>query len=350
VVPRPRHPEAATPEQQRELAFLRRYPLGFVTQGRRVTCHLSSGTGVPNPTAYTAVQKSIEVVFPEGVPFLAHPDGTSALCLWPFVMQREPELGGPHVLYLFDAVEASGAFLNRVQMTAIDRPDTWTLRIGPDGVSDYRWLLEQLGQLPIRLAVPAELRLAERLVAPAPAAAESLPSRDNENPFGVAATGSNFVVRFGVVRDAMRVPEEHNRVRVYGPPQGGKRPAVTELMRRAVARWNAHTIFLDIQQTIRGSDIVSRFAEVFGLQAERVTRTAVEWSARRVLTVVVFYGAHRLHDPAYADELAGLLADLFRHGRGGTCGWCSRHTSTQPTRTGVWAPGRLPAYSPSTNP
>jgi serine/threonine protein kinase len=151
-----------------EIAFVRRYPLGFVTAGhplpgdrRRYRVHSCMGARVAfGEEVYPMEAK---VCLPEGVPFVVAPDESAVLCLWPFLMQRESDFTQRPALYVFEEIDPDRHFLTKVSAAAIDHEDDWPSELHPADAEDHGWLWAALAELPQAVAVTPELRLAAGL-------------------------------------------------------------------------------------------------------------------------------------------------------------------------------------------
>jgi serine/threonine-protein kinase len=156
-----------------QVRFLLSYPLGFVTAGvsrenpadsRRGYClHGCMGATIDNTTE--AYHLETEAHFEEDIPFVAGPDGKRVLYLWPLLLQRVSPIDSRHTLYLFeDMPDRKLPFLGCVRYSALTLREEWRPVWRDRPASDHQWLQERLRQLQQRSAVPAELRLAQRLL------------------------------------------------------------------------------------------------------------------------------------------------------------------------------------------
>jgi serine/threonine protein kinase len=148
-----------------EIAFVRRYPLGFVTAGypiggglKRYRVHSCLGARLAFGSDSFSVDAATD--FPLGVPFVVHPDDSKVLCLWPFLLQRESDVTQRPSLYVFEEIQEDAGFLTSVQSSAIDHEDDWLSRLN-DPVDNHDWLWQALEELPQTVAVSPELRLHE---------------------------------------------------------------------------------------------------------------------------------------------------------------------------------------------
>jgi hypothetical protein len=158
-------------ETLREVGFVCRYPLGFARAGlgpqagasHRYALHSCMGARVQETAEAGVVEAAVRVE--EDFPFVVAPDGARLLYLWPLLVQRVSPLTGRPTLYLFEGVpDKRRPFLTEVRGAAIDVREEWfqVLRDGP--ATGHAWLLERLRALPSPLALPADLKLAERLL------------------------------------------------------------------------------------------------------------------------------------------------------------------------------------------
>jgi hypothetical protein len=151
-----------------EIAFVRRYPLGFVTAGhpiggdrRRYRVHSCMGARVAHGEEVYPMETKVRL--PEGVPFVVAPDESAVLCLWPFLLQRESDATQRPSLYVFEEIDPDRRFLTKVHAAAIDHEDTWPSELHPADAADHGWLWEALAKLPQAVPITPELRLWEGL-------------------------------------------------------------------------------------------------------------------------------------------------------------------------------------------
>jgi serine/threonine protein kinase len=159
-------------EVLREVRFVCRYPLGFVTPFAGLSAvpgehyyHLHSCMGAWVGATSRALDLKTPAELREGLPFVAAPDGRRLLYLWPLLLQRHSEYTGRRTLFVFQEIpDRRRPFLTTVRAAAIDVPETWSADLSPEPAASHAWLLARLRELPPAPAVPAELRLAERLL------------------------------------------------------------------------------------------------------------------------------------------------------------------------------------------
>jgi serine/threonine protein kinase len=190
-----------------EVAFLRRYPLGFVTAGYPTTGNRSryrvhSCMGARVASGDEVYPMEAEVKIPAGVPFVVAPDETAALCLWPFLLQRESDATQRPTLYVFEEIDADRNYLTSIHAAAIDHEDNWLQELQPVDQQDHNWLWEALRLLPQTVPLNPALRLAEGL-------AESLVGRLTRESLGehkqYKLVGPIARGGFGTVYDAIDV-------------------------------------------------------------------------------------------------------------------------------------------------
>jgi serine/threonine protein kinase len=190
-----------------EVAFLRRYPLGFVTAGypgagNRSRYRVHSCMGARVAFGEEVYPMETDVQLPRGVPFVAAPDESRVLCLWPFVLQRESDATQRPSLYVFEEMDPDRNYLSCVRAAAIDHEDVWVEELHPADARDHDWLWEALRVLPQTVAVTPALRLAEGL-------AESLVGRLTGEELGehkqYRLVGPIARGGFGTVYDALDV-------------------------------------------------------------------------------------------------------------------------------------------------
>jgi hypothetical protein len=158
-------------EMLREVQFVCRYPLGFLTPFAGMTAangpryyhlHACMGAGVRSTGRAADVKVGIELR--EELPFVAAPEGGRLLYLWPLLLQRRSEYTGRRTLWAFQEIpEDKGRFLARARWAAIDAREDYSDKLHDRPAADHAWLLERLRDLPPAPHVPTQLRLAERL-------------------------------------------------------------------------------------------------------------------------------------------------------------------------------------------
>ncbi len=113
-----------------EIRFVRRYPLGFALPGysgedepglRRYRIHSCMGARVATAKEMFPLEAPVELR--AGVPFLAAPDDSAVLYLWPFLLQRESDRTQRPTLYAFQEVRPGAEHLARITSAAIDHED-----------------------------------------------------------------------------------------------------------------------------------------------------------------------------------------------------------------------------------
>ncbi len=190
-----------------EIAFLRRYPLGFVTAGypgagdrSRYRVHSCMGARVASGDEVYPMEAKLHL--PAGVPFVVAPDESAVLCLWPFLLQRESDTTQRPSLYVFEEIDEGRSHLTRVHAAAIDHEDVWLSELRPTDADDHGWLFEALGRLPQSVAITPALRLAEGLAESLVGrlTGESLGEHKQYRLVGPIARGG-----FGTVYDAVDV-------------------------------------------------------------------------------------------------------------------------------------------------
>jgi hypothetical protein len=158
-------------EMLREVQFVCRYPLGFLSPFAGMTAadgshyyhlHACMGAGVRSTGRAADVKADIELRV--DLPFVATPEGTRLLYLWPLLLQRRSQYTGHRTLWVFQEIpEDKGRFLTRARWAAIDAREDYSDKLHDRPAADHAWLLERLRGLPPAPHVPAELCLAERL-------------------------------------------------------------------------------------------------------------------------------------------------------------------------------------------
>jgi hypothetical protein len=156
----------------REVRFVCQYPLGFVTPfaglsaaAREHYYHLHACMGAWVGATSRALDLKTTAGLREELPFVAAPDGRRLLYLWPLLLQRHSEYTGRRTLFVFEQIpDHRRPFLTTVRAAAIDVPETWSAELHPEPAASHAWLLARLRELPPAPAVPAELRLAEKLL------------------------------------------------------------------------------------------------------------------------------------------------------------------------------------------
>jgi serine/threonine protein kinase len=159
-------------EVLREVRFICRYPLGFVTPFAGLSAapgehyyHLHSCMGTWVGGTSRALDLKTPIELREELPFVAAPDGRRLLYLWPMLLQRRSEYTGRRTLFVFQEIaDHRRPFLASVRAAAVDVPETWSPELHPQPAASHAWLLGRLRALPPAPEVPAELRLAERLL------------------------------------------------------------------------------------------------------------------------------------------------------------------------------------------
>jgi hypothetical protein len=186
-----------------EIAFLRRYPLGFVTAGypgagerTRYRVHSCMGSRVAFGEEVYPMETKVQL--PLGVPFVVAPDESKLLCLWPFLLQRESDATQRLSLYVFEVTDADRKYLTRIHAAAIDHEDVWVKELEPADVDNHDCLWEALRALPQIVDVTPALRLAEGL-------AESLVGRLTGEHKQYKLVGPIARGGFGTVYDAIDV-------------------------------------------------------------------------------------------------------------------------------------------------
>lgn len=151
-----------------EIVFLRNYPLGFVTAGypgvgerQRYRVHSCMGARVAFGDEVYPMETKVKL--PVNVPFIVHPDETSALCLWPFLLHRESDTTQRPSLYVFEEIDPDCSHLTRIKAAAIDHDDEWVHTLHPHDADTHDWLWDRLRQLPHLVAIDPLLRLKEGL-------------------------------------------------------------------------------------------------------------------------------------------------------------------------------------------
>ena len=162
----------AVDELLREIRFVCRYPLGFVTPfaglmtaapGAITTCTLAWGLGFARTSLALDLKTAVELR--DDLPFVATPDGRRILYLWPLLLERRSEYTGRRTLFVFEAIPNDRRqFLTSVRAAAIDVPEKWSADLQPDPAASHAWLMTRLREHPSAPEVPVELRLAEKLL------------------------------------------------------------------------------------------------------------------------------------------------------------------------------------------
>jgi CHASE2 domain-containing sensor protein len=155
-----------------EARFLCRYPLGFAEPGvgaatepgqRRYALHSCMGAQVADPAPPHALEAPLRIE--EGLPFVAVPDGSRLVYLWPLLFQAVSPLTGRHTLYVFEQIEdGRRPFLGAVRVASIEVRETRVEVLREEPAASHAWLLQRLRDLPSAPAVPPDLRLPERLL------------------------------------------------------------------------------------------------------------------------------------------------------------------------------------------
>ncbi len=171
-----------------------------------------------------ALDLKTTVALREELPFVAAPDGRRLLYLWPLLLQRRSEYTGRRTL--FPCSRKFRTTAGRSSPPSAPRPSTfrgqpWSAELHPEPAASHVWLLTRLRELPPAPAVPAELRLAEKLL---PARGGRLVGQEigSNRLLSVAAMGG-----FGVIYAAEALDGERVAVKVVEsratPAQPGSR-------------------------------------------------------------------------------------------------------------------------------
>jgi eukaryotic-like serine/threonine-protein kinase len=151
-----------------EIAFVRRYPLGFARPGlgaaaaagpRRYTLHSCMGARVADARQAEVIETA--ATLPLDAPFVVAADGQRVLPLWPFLLERVSPLTGRPTLYCFE--ELGKNFMTEVRAAALDAVEDWALVLHERSMAHHGWLLERLRATPPLTEVPVEGGLASRL-------------------------------------------------------------------------------------------------------------------------------------------------------------------------------------------
>jgi serine/threonine protein kinase len=158
-----------------DVAFVRRYPLGFLGSGERlggdsdlVRYRAHSCMGPHVATFEQARPFDSSLPLKEDVPFVVTPDGPTLHYLWPLLLERESDAAQRPTLYVFEEIPEDAKYLGRVCVAAIDQEtETWTVPTGEEH-DDHDWLLEKLRTeyAPVALALPRDSRLRSLLEHP----------------------------------------------------------------------------------------------------------------------------------------------------------------------------------------
>jgi hypothetical protein len=153
------------------VSFVRRYPLGFLSQagdprGGRHRYRLHSCMGARIADSDQAVFVSLATPLLTETPFVVSPDGRSLLYLWPLLRQRTSEQSQRPALYVFERLAEHARFLDRMDSAAIDHADEWedpapVPPVAPATGIDWLWGKLRAEYSPP--ALPAELDLPGKL-------------------------------------------------------------------------------------------------------------------------------------------------------------------------------------------
>jgi serine/threonine protein kinase len=155
-------------EALHEIAFVRRYPLGFARPGlgvvaaggpRRYALHSCMGARVADARQAEVIETP--AALPLDTPFVVAADGRRALALSPFLLERVSPLTGRPTLYCFEEVGKN--FMTEVRAAALDAVEDWSLVLHDRSMSNHGWLLDRLRATPPVVEVPLEGGLASRL-------------------------------------------------------------------------------------------------------------------------------------------------------------------------------------------
>jgi serine/threonine protein kinase len=154
-----------------DIAFVCAYPLGCFTRDAGVTAmapegvyrvHSWMGAGAARGPRSRLLNRPHPV--PTGIPFVLARNGTTAMCLWPFLAQRYSSTSRCEMLYTFQQIDEGGRWLNRVKLgSVLDPRDQWKNRLHELAPTDHNWLFDALARLPQLFTVPAELELSKAL-------------------------------------------------------------------------------------------------------------------------------------------------------------------------------------------
>jgi serine/threonine protein kinase len=159
-------------EALREIRFVCRYPLGFVSPFAGMPAaaeqryyHLHSCMGAWVNGTSRALDIKTTALLREDLPFVVTPDGCRLLYLWPLLLERRSAYTGRRTLWVFQEIaDHHRPFLTTVRAAAIDVPEDWSPDLQPEPAASHSWLMKRLAALPPAPQVPPELHLVDRLL------------------------------------------------------------------------------------------------------------------------------------------------------------------------------------------
>jgi hypothetical protein len=184
------HPDAYIPESEdecakvlkayrplldqalRQIGFVCHYPLGFLSPfpelqtpaGQRAH-HLHCCMGASIGATSRALDVLTFVELQEETPFVVTPEGCRLLYLWPLLLERRSHYTGQRTLWVFEEIpDKKWPFLTKIRSAAVDVREDFCSELHPEPRANHAWLLERLRAMPPAPEVPADLRLAEKLL------------------------------------------------------------------------------------------------------------------------------------------------------------------------------------------
>ncbi len=150
--------------------FLQDYPLGFLrpalSEGSKARYRVYSCMGARVMSTEQAATVEIAEGLPTSMPFVAAPDSSELLVLWPMLVEQDSELAQRPSLFAFESIlGGKGRFLTRIRSVAIDLREALELELCDSARSSHDWLVEKLRALPSRLTLPPGCELSEELQA-----------------------------------------------------------------------------------------------------------------------------------------------------------------------------------------
>jgi hypothetical protein len=159
-------------EALRELRFLCRYPLGFVTPFASIPSgggvryyHLHGCMGAWVRSTGRAVDIRSDVELRPEAPFVVTPDGSRLLYLWPMLLERRSAYTGRRSLWSFQEVpDDKGRYLTRARWAAIDGREDHSEHLHPTSAASLAWLWRRLREMPMLVGLPDGMGLVARLL------------------------------------------------------------------------------------------------------------------------------------------------------------------------------------------
>jgi serine/threonine protein kinase len=158
-------------QAMREVRFVCRFPLGFVTPALgeadapdhfRYSLHSAMGAELGNTEDALAVETTTQLQ--EDVPFVVSPDGKRLMYLWPLLLQRRAEWLGRRALYMYHTMpDNDWPYLTQIQSVGIEWPEEWCVQLNEEPARSHAWLLEKMRSFGRTPSLPADQRIAAKL-------------------------------------------------------------------------------------------------------------------------------------------------------------------------------------------